>query len=220
MGNDKLSQYLREFLLESKGRNALIYEEASKLVRMLRRDYANKEITGRLYFDFNDINEEIKFLRPYLPFRFNIQGSHEFWFSIHKFDGDGNIIELNYNFNGKNEIIKLKKPLDLFGYYLNKKNSDSYMELFSYSQRDFPFNTEETKKFGDYFLNLMYDTKNTGDELGRDDLQYRSDIDPSEPYKYCWDEDYLDANDQVRTMRRCEYRLPGNKRISGRSKEI
>lgn len=223
MGKDKLSEYLREFILESKGRNALIYEEASKLVRMLRNAFANKEIPDRgFYFELVGHKKElVDFLRPYLPFRFNIQDKHDFEFSVHKFDSDGNVIELNYYFMGKWDIIKLKKPLDLFGYYLNKKNKDFYEILAYYPQMYLRFMDKEFQDFSKYFTDLIKKTENTGDELGRDDLKYREGHDPNKSYKYCWDEDYVDEEtNEVKTLRKCEYKLPSSKRFSYSSKEI
>ena len=221
---DKLSQYLREFLLESKGRNALIYEEASKLVRVLKRDYANQEIRYTHFLDFgcNSDKDEISLLRPYLPFKFNIQGNskYNYNFYIHKFDNDGNIIEIFYKFGEKaHEIIKLKKPLDLFGHFLNKKTEDSYDVLINYAIHwSFSFVSEETSNFGEYFQDLIERTKNTGDDLVRDDELYKQEI--NNPYKYCWDEDYLDdETNEVKTIRRCEFNFPGNKKLRNRSWE-
>jgi hypothetical protein len=223
MNQDKLSQYLREFLFESKGRNALIYEEASKLVRMLKRDYANQEIRYTHFLGFGDNysdNDEISLLRPYLPFRFNIQGhsKYRYNFYIHKFDNDGNIIEIFYKFGEKaHEIIKLKKPLDLFGHFLNKKTEDSYLTISDYAIHwNFSFVSKETKNFAVYFEDLIRRTKNTGDDLVRDDELYKQEI--NNPYKYCWEEDYLDdETNEVKTIRRCEYSFPGNKQYRTRT---
>ena len=83
----------------------------------MRRDFANKEIPkgGGLSFEsFPGTKDLVNFLKPYLPFRWNVQSVHYHYFEIHKFDADGNVIEVVYHFHNSYEIVKLKKPLDLF----------------------------------------------------------------------------------------------------------
>jgi len=216
MNQDKLSQYLREFLFESKGRNALLYEEASKFVRSLKRDYANKEIAYNYYlgFGYYEDNKLIPFLRPYLPFKFNIQGhsSFNYNFYIQKFDSNGDVSDIYYKFGDSPfERVKLKKPLDLFGHFLNKKDEVSYDTLLKYGLHfSFHFISEETRGLGERFEYLLNNTKNTGDDLVRDEELYKQEI--NKPYKECWTEDYIDdVTGEVKSIRRCEYRLPGGK---------
>ena len=75
MKDDKLSIYLREFLIESKGRNAFIYEEMSKLVDMMKSYLIkNKKLTMGEKFSAGSSN----ILKNYLPFRLNVQKKNRF----------------------------------------------------------------------------------------------------------------------------------------------
>lgn len=291
MSGDKLSEYLKEFLLESKGRGGLLYDQASKLVKLLRNRFANQVIEGKgLYFE-SFIDEPItEFLEPYLitislekkikilkyflnyiskktnyeeidsfkefvefassmgvinlikvkplwrfyndnvikvsvnwdtisseilkPFLFQMDDV-----SINEFDDKGNIIKINNYIDGDDKIVKLKKPLDLFGYLLNKRNEKSYLKLLYFSELNLPFIDDEVLRFSEKFYDLIRTTKNTGDELSRDDIRYdefdNPNIEPNKSYKYCWDEDFFDKEtNQIKTFRRCEYKLPTSKRIS------
>jgi hypothetical protein len=214
MKGDKLSEYLKEFLIESKGRNTLIYEEVSKLVDMMKKEAKSHN------FIYNFPINEINILKPYLPFRFNIQrqiGGIEF--DAKEFDNNGNLIKVVYLFKYKSEVIELKKPFDLFGYYLNKRDMNGYDNLFDMSAF---FNDKSIMDYANKIRKLISDTKNKGDELSWDDV---GDIDSDdahylgihkgEPYKYSWFEDVYDDNDElVKTKRRTTYKLPNRDKIS------
>lgn len=235
MNRDIIKKTIREYLNESQGRSGFLYEQFSKLVKMLRSDYANKEIedASDVYlahgfsFYIDNQKELLSLLEPYITSKINVRlkGEHEFF--IKKFDGNGNIIEIvHYYYNEYvdkplKRIIKLNKPLDLFGYFLNKRSKEYYDKLYMFASNYFPFIKNETLDFAANIYDLIDSTKNTGDELSRDDLSLRDDIDSNKPYKYCWEEDYYDDEEErVKTFRRCEYNLPGNKRISVKGKEI
>jgi hypothetical protein len=214
MKGDKLSEYLKEFLIESKGRNALIYEEVSKLVDMMKKEAKSNNIIYSVPID------EIDILKNYLPFRMNIQkkiGSIEF--EGREFDNNGNLIKIVYWFKYKSEVIELKKPFDIFGYYLNKRDMNGYNKLFDMSAF---FNDKSIMDYANKIRKLISDTKNTGDELGWDDVgNIDSDnahylgIHKGEPYKYSWFEDLYDDNDElVKTKRMTNYKLPNRNKIS------
>jgi len=214
MKGDKLSEYLKEFLIESKGRNALIYEEVSKLVDMMKKEAKSNNIIYSVPID------EIDILKNYLPFRMNIQkkiGSIEF--EGREFDNNGNLIKVVYWFKYKSEVIELKKPFDIFGYYLNKRDMNGYNKLFDMSAF---FNDKSIMDYANKIRKLISDTKNTGDELGWDDVgnidsddAYYLGIRKGEPYKYSWFEDVYDDNDElVKTKRMTNYKLPNRNKIS------
>lgn len=222
MGKDKLTNFLRDYIFEGMGRNALLRNEAEKLVRMLKRDFANKEI-GHFFYG-EELPEYIRLLKPYLPFRFNIQHSHDVDFGIRKFDSNGNVVEVTYHFGNNSEPIKLKSPLDIFNYFLNLRDKLGNVMTSGYSKlMDFAAHSEaskETREFGREFYELIKKTKDTGDELGRDDVS-GTNLYPDKPFKEKWIEDYVtDDGDDVKSIEQIQYKLPGSKRITQRSKEL
>ena len=138
-----------------------------------------------------------------------------------KFDGNGNLISLNVTYwESKNdrwqsETINLTKPFDIFSYFLNKRRYvDGYevLVLLATQYGTDPFG-KNVESLGHDLVKLYNNTQNTGDELSWDDVTGRDDIESDEPWKYCWDEDFEDDDGNIRTMRKCEYKLPNSKRI-------
>lgn len=213
MKDDKLTIYLREFLIESKGRNAFIYEEMSKLVDMMRSYVIEKKTLG------SDSSFEIETndIKNYLPFKLNIQRNISF--SVNEFDNNGNLIKVKYWFGNTmdHSVVELKKPFDIFGYYLNKKDMKSYDTLFDISS----YLDQSVYAYGIRVRKLIQSTKNKGDELGRDDVKKLGDdaydlgIEYDKPYKQTWFEDYVDDNTgQLKTIRKIQYKLPNRNKLS------
>ena len=215
MKDDKLSIYLREFLIESKGRNAFIYEEMSKLVDMMKSYLIkNKKLTMGKKFSAGSSD----ILKNYLPFRLNVQKKIGFEFACNEFDTNGNLIKVDYYFGNetKPSVVDLKKPFDILGYYLNKKNMESYDKLFdicAYLDRSVLDYSIKVRK-------LILSTENIGDELGRDDVKELGShadhlgIGYGKPYKYSWVEDYVDDDGQTKSTKRYNYKLPNRNKVS------
>jgi len=141
----------------------------------------------------------------------------------HKFDGNGNLVTIKISYwdetNGiwKVLLVELNKPFDFFSYFLNKRKYDDGYEnliLLGTQYGTNPFGVE-IGSFANNLDKFYHDTKNTGDELSRNDITGRDDLGDldNKSWKNCWDEDFEDEDGKIRTIKRCEYKLPNSKRI-------